>query len=457
MPSKNKNKKVTIVVSKKKKIRPRPRRAQINQAANNPSSVTPMGRMLLQAGNVVGGMFGLPTIFGMGDYSMTQNSLWEPTTQVPFVHSSNTTVRLRHREFIQDIFITGSAFSSVAFPVNPGVVSTFPYLNQIALEFQEYRFLGLIFEFKTTSATSLTSGTNTAMGSVMLSMQYRADAPLPGNKQQMLDNMWSVDTVPSKDAILPVECDPIKNDIQRWYVRALGTIAAGDLKLYDLGTLIVATAGGQTAQNNVVGELWVSYDIELVKPTILPTGAGGFSANGGSVTGVASATPFGTTQNTFINFDSFLGGFQAAGLGNTQITPAGGVTFASSTVLNMPIGSYGYYYVQFVWTGTAGANFALPVPTLVGAVYADTTSQIQSNAGVVETIATLWTVIFVLSPGVQATITVSAAGTLPGGTTVFSYFITQVGNLGNIIPFNTPLFTGPAPLSWSQSLVKQGV
>lgn len=234
---------------------------------NTPKNqVTDLGRMLLSGGNTVSSMFGFPKIFGSGDYTM-QNTCWNASSQVPIMHSANESVVIKHREYIADISMAGAPFTLQTFNINPGLSASFPYLSAIASNFQQYRFKGLVFEFKTTSATALVSGTNTAMGSVMLAVQYRSDAPNFATKTQLLNEMWSVDTVPSTNVVLPVECAPAETVLTHQYIRT-GGVGTGDIKMFDLGLLSVATQGGQSGQNNIVGELWVSYDVELFKPQL---------------------------------------------------------------------------------------------------------------------------------------------------------------------------------------------
>jgi hypothetical protein len=70
-----------------------------------------------------------------------------------------------NREFIGDIITssTAGAFSANTFYVNPGNANTFPWLSNVALQFESYTCHGLLFEYRTMSSDSLNS-TNTALG-----------------------------------------------------------------------------------------------------------------------------------------------------------------------------------------------------------------------------------------------------------------------------------------------------
>jgi len=212
-------------------------------------------------------MQGFGRFLGLGQYELRSNSLFDTRTsrQVPFMHSANENFTLRHREYITDIS-TSTTFASNKYKVNPGVADTFPYLSTIANCFQEYKFKGLVFEFKSTSATAVAS-TNTALGSVMLACQYRNDAADFTTKTQMLNEMWSADGKPSDDIIMPVECDPSQRHSNLLFVRSTTLSDAADYNLFDMCKFTIGTIGSQAVA--VAGELWVSYEVELYKPKVL--------------------------------------------------------------------------------------------------------------------------------------------------------------------------------------------
>lgn len=288
-------------------------------------------------GNKIGNFLG--GIFGMGAYKIRQNTVMDAISQqVPFMHSSSETVVLRHREYISDVS-SSTSFTTNVFAVNPGLAATFPFLSAIAQNFQEYQFRGLVFEFKSLSADALNS-TNTALGSVALAVQYRADAPRFYDKQQLLNEMWSVDNKPSCDTLLPVECDPLENPLKIQYVRG-GPVPSGqDTKLYDLAQLTVATYGSQAAA--VVGELWATYEVVLRKPQ-LNSGVGLYlqSAHYVSYNGYSDGSPLAGLRS---NYDSI------------------GLT-TSATSITFPTGSQGIYLVAIQWETVATAVNVVP-PTL---------------------------------------------------------------------------------------------
>lgn len=283
---------------------------------------------------------GISKIFGLGAYKMSRNSLYDSTTgaQVPFMHSTSESIVFRHREYIGDIS-SSTAFTNQTFPVNPGLQGTFPYLSTLAAAFQEYKFRGLIFEFKSTGATALVSGTNTAMGTISMVAQYRADAPPPTNKQEVLNQMWSADGKTSESFILPIECAPKENPMSVQYIRG-GEGFAGDVKMYDLCTLQVSAVGSQGS--NIVGELWASYEVEFFKPRMSETGGVINSAH------YIRSTP----------------GAGLVGLGQNIVSTKCdniGLTITSSTIA-FPANTVGKYLIVVAHVGTA-AVLTMTAPT----------------------------------------------------------------------------------------------
>lgn len=246
-----------------------------------------LGNVGMHAGNAIS------KIFGLGAYTVEQNSLWSAARnkQVPHMQSNNESLIFRHREYIGDIS-TSTSFVATTYNVNPGLDSTFPYLSAMARNFQEYKFRGLVFEFKSTSATAVAS-TNTALGTIVLAAQYRADASTFVNKQQMLNEMWSVDGKPCDDILLPIECSPTMTPVPIQYIRYADLLASQDPKFFDLCKVTVATTGSQAAA--VAGELWVSYEVEFHKPTLSSGLAKGANCLTAAMVGVDNTHWFGTS------------------------------------------------------------------------------------------------------------------------------------------------------------------
>jgi len=266
-------------------------------------------------------------ITGQGDYKVQANTIMLDT--VPAFLNNNST-RICKKEYLGDIISAASAltFKSQVFNINPGNSNTFPWLSPIARNWQQYRFHGLVFMFKTMSADALNS-VNTALGSIVMATQYNALEEAFTNKQTMENSVFSSSTKPSVSVLHPIECMRSKNVLSDLYIDDPDQdVAGGDPRLYDLGNFTIASVGVQGAGVNL-GELWVSYDVELIKPAEQLTPASGpidsFMSTDSTVGDYSASVPFGTTLQT--NPSSSFGGTWAA---NTYAFPPsfkGGAVF----------------------------------------------------------------------------------------------------------------------------------
>lgn len=339
-------------------------------------------------GSALGGMIGGPAgmgigsalgrgaqglfraITGVGDYKVSSNSLMAgpgvAVDSLPKFSNSGRGVRLTHREYIQDI-TTGSvagAFNLTKVVIQPAL--TLPWASSVAQQFQEYKIHGMIFEFKSTSSDALNS-TNTALGTVVMATQYNVLTPDYTNKQQMDQSEFSCSAKPSQSIIHPIECARGESMLNVLSTRnGPAPTSSSDLRLYDFGNFYIATAGGQAA-SVTVGELWCSYDIELLKPAlgaaadeadVYVLGAGiAVTTNyfGTTLPAKSASSDLGTTlTNTTITFPSsftgqvqltYIVGGTAATVQGPTVTPSAGATALNmfANYANSNIGPGGTY------------------------------------------------------------------------------------------------------------------
>lgn len=208
---------------------------------------------------------GIGSIFGSGDYSLVgglpKSNILMNGAQIPQFSSTNATNIVCHREYLGDVSGT-SVFTNSSYPLNPGMNQTFPWLSTIAQNYQEYKFHGLIFEFRSLVTDFVTSG---APGVVIMATNYNSDAPNYVNKQQMENSEYAVATKPTVNLIHGVECATSQTVLPQSYVRS-GPVPVGiDLRTYDLGNFQLATQGNPV---QLLGELWVTYCVEFFKPIL---------------------------------------------------------------------------------------------------------------------------------------------------------------------------------------------
>jgi len=234
----------------------------------------PIGAAL---GRVAGALYS--QIRGKGDY-VVSNSLVGAT--VPSFGASAVTIR--QREFLG--FVEAStSFSISKYALNPGQSATFPWVSGMAGLYEEYRFGGLIFEFKTTSATAIGS-TNTALGSVIMATDYDPANPPFADSRAMKVTLFANSAVPCVSSMHAIECSRSSGQNVS-YVRTGPPLEGTDIRLYDWGNFYIATEGMQEACT--IGELWVSYDIHFSKP-VLQSGGGSIPTQIFTLAGMSGGT-----------------------------------------------------------------------------------------------------------------------------------------------------------------------
>lgn len=205
----------------------------------------------------------LGKITGMGDYKINRNTLL--TGSVPRFNSGKEFTTVTHREYLGDV-VSGTAgtFDIQEYTINPSNEATFPWLSNIAQQYESYEISGLIFEFKSLSGTAVGS-TNTALGAIAMATVYDVEAPPFASRREMEQYEFSVSARTTENLIHPIECDPKQNVLPMLFTRDASGTNVRDKRFHDMANFYVATDGLQ-ASNVTIGELWVSYRVKLFKP-----------------------------------------------------------------------------------------------------------------------------------------------------------------------------------------------
>lgn len=360
-----------LTKTKSQKARARASRAQNKRAllkgsgaydmSNIKAALKPVVReALANAGAAIGGMSGphgaafgkvlgqkLSRIIGSGDYesNTSVNSLIHPPggmASASFAPDQDV-VRIRRREFLGDVLAPAVAgtFTNYPYSINPGLKATFPFLSQMAPNYEEYCFDGLVFEFISSASPYISSS---ALGTVIAAMEYNASGPTFSSKYQMENSAHAISTRLDKNLMYGVECAKGANAQNCYYVRTGTSVLP--VTTTDLGTFQLAVApSASVPASTVLGELWVTYDICLKRP-ILNTSRYGVYHLYCSDTAVLPARPLGNTVVTETN------------LGGASFTRASAstITFANATV--------GDQYLLTWWI--VGGTNAAGVPTVPG-------------------------------------------------------------------------------------------
>jgi hypothetical protein len=358
----------------------------------------------------------LGTLSGSGAYRIRKNTVLGGA--VPMFTGGTDGVVLRHREYLGDV-TASTVFTPTSYSINPGDYNTFPWLSTVAQQFEEYRFRGLVFCYKASSG--FIGGTSPALGNVMLATQYDVLDPAFPSKQIMDSYEYSDSVLPTEACLHGVECDRSLTPLPTLYIRHGAAPAGSDPRLFDLGIFTIATTG-QQASNFAVGELWVTYDVELLKPRIDPRSTLSSVPNylhqfAASHTATA-AVPMGTGITTTA--------------GSTILTQFAGVTSGNTFMLPGP-GVFGFCCV---WSGATGIGSS---PTLTPGAnigfgdlteFASSVTYSSYNTGGTQAIET--GILYCTAPGTGAANQVTVSGLSSMTNAQFDLWLWPVANVNSL-------------------------
>lgn len=416
----NKQTKRKTPVSNKKVAELEKKLAKLSAKQSKPFANT--GKII---GSSIGGMFGsskigagvgrwlgsgIGSIFGSGDYTtMGPNPSYNVLTngsQIPKFSTTHQTNVVCHREYLGDINGT-AGFNNLQYPLNPGMATTFPWLSVVAQNYQEYKFHGLVFEFKSLLTDFVTGG---SPGVVIMSTNYNADDLAYTTKQQMENSEYAVSTKPTCNMMHGIECATGQTILPQKYVRNGAVPAGQDLRLYDQGVFQFATQ-----QNPItdIGELWVSYCVEFFKPTQSEDFGGNAVGNHTYRSLVTSASPLGTVQ--------------LSNVGNLSLTS----TATTLTFLGQP---QQQYYITVIWLFGSGSVWTPPAFAISGATFpgrfaGDTLTSVTTPITTTVTDRGTFSAVILcnaLNP-TNVTLTLSGA-TFPVGASSVDIYITELDN-----------------------------
>ena len=224
------------------------------------------------AGHLIG------TLVGSGDYHSNDkyvgtNSIINPAKHIPMIYSGGSadgrgSIIVRKREYLGDVVSSAIAntFQAQVTDIQPGNPNTFPWLAAIAQHFEQYRIRGMVFEFVSLSGDSVAS-VQSGLGFVAMATQYDVLDNNFINKSQIENYDMSQSAKPSRNQVHGVECAGRQSSLKQLYTYPGTSLPVGaDPRLYNFGKFTIATACPGVSVT--LGELWVSYDIELLKPKL---------------------------------------------------------------------------------------------------------------------------------------------------------------------------------------------
>lgn len=341
---------------------------------------------------------------GFGDYSVEVNSLLGPDFSPPeLINRSKRGVCLRHREYIGEI-TAAAAFTNIAYEINPGISTTFPWLSGVANNFEQYAFTGMIFEFKTLSA-DYTTASSAALGYVAMATQYNSLSADFADKIHMENYEFANSAKPSETFIHPIECKKSLTPTEPLYIRTGPIEDNADIRLYDLGKFQIATGGN--SGSGVLGELWCTYEVCLYKPKLVDAEDLILSAHW-RLNSVTNASPFGSAEAT-----------QMPGTTIDAVLTGGSITFPATM-------DSGIYQITWAVKGTSatvtGPSWtAVTNCTILARWFADTVTIQTTPSGVAST--TFMCSMFLSITGSNAQLVCNDDGTLPTSVTAGDLYV----------------------------------
>ncbi|QMW68810.1 capsid protein [Crucivirus-340] len=279
-------------------------------------------------------------MIGLGDYEVNKNVFSGRLPEVTNIAGNGGTV-IRYQEYLGDVTTsaTAGAFKIDSYLLNAANENTFPWLSQIAANYDQFEIQGILFEFRSTSGNALNS-TNTALGTVMFATQYdTVDTPF-ASKSEMLNYEFSTSGMPSHNQTHMIECDPHQTPLPLLFTEQGSTNPPNtDPRLYFLGRTQIATTGFQAASVNI-GELHVTYQVKLLKPKLVTTLGltnGFYRAVSNTITPTLPLGDFANANVIFSNSDYDI---------------------TATDILFPTFGTDKQYSIELVWVGTVNAAVA---------------------------------------------------------------------------------------------------
>jgi len=334
-------------------------------------------------------------VLGWGAYGMpweVKNNTLMTSSGVPSMHNSGDSgVRLSHKEFLGPLY-SSTSFTSNTYHVNPGVWATFPWLSQIAANFQQYILLGAMVVFEPVLPDGIAAFGS--LGTVMIAAQMNPGAPNFASEIEMMQTKFVTAGKPSCTLMAPIECSPITGaGSANLLVRTSAVPSNAVIHSYDHCKITVAT-NGQPSANVMLGKLWLTADTLLLNPCA-GQGTGVWGSKYILNSAAWASAPLGTSQTK--SYDDF------------------GLTFTGTTI-TFPVGIVGYLRLVYYVVGASGAVTWL-ANTLTNATLLETI--ISPNNGETSIHGILDQVIHITDSNTACVITFGTAGTFGAITSAF--------------------------------------
>jgi len=236
----------------------------------------------------------LQRLIGRGDYTIAGDTTavnalikGRPSAQNSF-GGDHAEMNVEYREYIGDL-VTGTVTNdgtvssnsnlfTTYYNVNPGDPAAFPWLSNIAANYEEYCVEGLIFEFVSTTSPY---NSNSAMGEIIVTSQDNVSGPVLSTRQELFNTEMCTTSRLDRNIMYGIEC---KNKPYQWYFVS-SNAGTTDTNLQNFVRVYLASCVAATfPSNSVLGEIWVTYRMRFRGPVVTASSSANMLFISGSTT-----------------------------------------------------------------------------------------------------------------------------------------------------------------------------
>lgn len=186
---------------------------------------------------------------------------------------------ITNQEFVSDIYgnpFSGSTplesnnFKTYSLPINPGLANVFPMLSQFAINFDRYELTQCVFHIETQLDAGIIQSSTGQVGDFYMFAHTDPEAVLLQNAGEFARNQASISRV-THGLTCGIECDPaqLRGLESAGYNYIRNVPKTTDLGRFDHGKIQIGVGNTPSdLSNQVIGKLYVTYSVKLVKPEI---------------------------------------------------------------------------------------------------------------------------------------------------------------------------------------------
>lgn len=183
------------------------------------------------------------------------------TNRKPQVRNVRDGVRVVHKEYVAPLSGAGAGFHNVYWEwVNPGNANVFPWLSQMAFNYESYSINSLVVDYMQTCPT-------TTSGNVVMMQDYDASDTLPSSITEAMNNANAAIFAPYERKNIYSTKEQLNKGYKSRYVDpGVAYVDGQDVKTLHASSLMIFV--NDVTNQLGVGQLCLTYDITLKTPAM---------------------------------------------------------------------------------------------------------------------------------------------------------------------------------------------